>query len=74
MHRFSQDGAPTQNAVTGKLMLDLGSAKLPLNVYARLLHLAKAAVNLCGGCSVGLEGDEPFLGNRGRSTVDSCSA
>ena len=74
MQRFSQHGAPTQNAVTGKLMLDLGSAKLPLNVFAHLLHLGKAAVSLCGDCSVGLEGDEPVLGNRGRSTVDNCSA
>ena len=74
MHTFSQRGAPTQNAVTGKLMLDLGSANLPLNVYGHLLHLAKAAVSLCGDCSVGLEADEPFLGNRGRSTVDTCSA
>jgi hypothetical protein len=74
MHTFSQHGAPTQNAVTGKLMLDLGSAKLPLNVFAHLLHLGKAAVSLCGDCSVGLEGEEPVLGNRGRSTVDNCSA
>jgi hypothetical protein len=74
MHAFSQHGAPTQNEVTGKLMLDLGSANLPLNVYARLLHLGKAAVRLCGDCSVGLEGDEPFLGNRGRSAVANCSA
>jgi hypothetical protein len=74
MQTFSQHGAPSQNAVTGKLMLDLGSAKLPLNVFAHLLHLGKAAVSLCGDCSVGLEGDEPVLGNRGRSTVDNCSA
>jgi hypothetical protein len=74
MHRFSQHGAPTQNAVTGKLMLDLGSAKLPLNVFAHLLHLGKAAVSLCGDCSVGLEAEEPVLGNRGRSTADTCSA
>jgi hypothetical protein len=74
MHTFSQHGAPNQNAVTGKLMLDLGSAKLPLNVFAHLLHLGKAAVTLCGDCSVGLEGEEPVLGNRGRSTVDNCSA
>ena len=74
MHGFSQHGAPTQNAVTGKLMLDLGSAHLPLNVYAHLLHLGKAAVRLCGDCSVGLEGDEPFLGNRGRSAAYNCSA
>jgi len=65
MHTFSQHGAPAQNTVTGKLMLDLGSAKLPPNVFAHLLHLAKAAVSLCGDCSQGLEADEPFLGNRG---------
>ena len=32
MQTFSQRGAPGQNEVTGKLMLDLGTAKLPLNV------------------------------------------
>ena len=62
MHAFPQHGAPTQNVVTGKFMLDVGSAKLPLNVRSHLIHLAKAAVSLCGDCSVGLEGDEPFLG------------
>jgi hypothetical protein len=74
MQSYSQHGAPHQNEVTGKLMLDLGSANLPLNVFSRLLHLGKGAVRLCGDCSVGLEGDEPFLGNRGRSPVASCSA
>jgi hypothetical protein len=74
MHTFSQHGAPAQNEVTGELMLDLGSAKLPLNVYAHLLHLGKTAVSLCGDCSVGLEGAEPVLGNRGRSTAANCSA
>lgn len=59
---FSQRGAPAQNAVTGKFLLDLGSAKLPLNVRSHLIHLAKAAVGLCGDCSLGLEGAEPFLG------------
>ena len=73
MQTFSQHGAPNQNAVTGKLMLDIGSANLPLNVFAHLLHLGKAAVRLCGDCSVGLEGDEPVLGNRGRSAV-ACGA
>ncbi len=63
---YSQHGAPAQNAVTGKLMLDLGSAKLPPNVFAHLLHLAKAAVSLCGDCSQGLEADEPFLGTHQR--------
>jgi hypothetical protein len=56
------------------LTLDLGSANLPLNVFARLLHLGKVAVSLCGDCSVGLEGEEPVLANQGRSTVDNCSA
>jgi hypothetical protein len=74
MQTYSQHGAPHQNEVTGKLMLDLGSANLPLNVFSRLLHLGKAAVRLCGDCSVGLEGDEPFLGNRGRSPVANCGA
>jgi hypothetical protein len=67
MQTFSQHGAPNQNAVTGKLMLDLGSAHLPVNVFAHLLHLGKAAVSLCGDCSVGLEGEEPVLGNQGRA-------
>lgn len=62
---FSQRGAPNQNAVTGKLMLDLGSTHLPPNVFSHLLHLGKGAVSLCGDCTVGLEGDEPFLNNRG---------
>jgi hypothetical protein len=65
MQTFSQHGAPTQNTVTGTFLLDLGSAELPPNVHAHLLHLAKTAVNLCGECSQGLEADEPFLGNRG---------
>jgi len=74
MQTFSQHGAPGQNEVAGKLMLDLGSAKLPLNVYARLLHLGKTAASLCGDCTVGLEGAEPVLGNRGRSPAATCSA
>jgi hypothetical protein len=67
MQTFSQRGAPTQNAVTGKLMLDLGSAHLPLNVFSHLLHLGRTAVSLCGSCSSALEADEPFLGNRGEN-------
>ena len=53
-------------------MLDLGSAKLPLNVFAHLLHLGKAAVSLCGDCSVGLEGEEPVLGNRSGFGLANC--
>lgn len=64
MQTFSQRGAPHQNELTGKFMLDLGSAHLPLNTFSRLLHLAKGAVRLCGDCSLGLEADEPVLGNR----------
>jgi hypothetical protein len=61
---FSQGGAPNQDQVTGTFLVDLGSTHLPLNVYSHLLHLAKAAVSLCGACSQALEADEPFLGNR----------
>jgi len=61
---FSDRGAPNQNKVTGAFLLDAGSAHLPLNVYARLIHLAKAAVRLCGDCSQGLEAAEPVLGTR----------
>jgi hypothetical protein len=64
MRTFSQRGAPNQEVVTGKFLLDLSSTHLPLNVFSRLLHLAKTAVGLCGACSQGLEADEPFLGNR----------
>ena len=66
MHTFSQHGAPTQEALTGKFLLDLGSVDLPTNVFADLIHRAKVAVNLCGDCSDGLETEEPFFGNRGR--------
>jgi hypothetical protein len=64
MQAFSPRGAPNQNVVTGEFLMDLGSAKLPLNIYSRLLHQAKAAVRLCGDCSVGLEAQEPVLGTR----------
>ena len=72
MQTFSQHGAPTQEAVTGKFLLDLGSTKLPLNVFSHLLHLAKTAVALCGDCSQGLETEEPFLGNRSDLGTVSC--
>jgi hypothetical protein len=65
INTYSQHGTPAQNVVTGKVLVDLGSANLPLNVFAHLLHLAKAAVSLCGDCSVGLEAEEPFLGHQG---------
>jgi hypothetical protein len=72
MQTFSQHGAPRQDAVTGKFMLDLGSTKLPLDVFSHLLHLAKTAVALCGDCSQGLEAEEPFLGNRSDFGTAGC--
>ena len=67
MHTFSQHGAPTQEALTGRFLLDLGSVDLPTNVFSDLIHRAKAAVSLCGDCSNGLETEEPFFGNRERT-------
>jgi hypothetical protein len=64
LQTYSQHGAPNENTVTGKFLLDLGSAKLPVNVRSRLIHLAKTATRLCGDCSQGLEASEPFLNNR----------
>ena len=64
MKTYSERGAPNQDVVTGQFMVDLGSTKLPLDVFSRLLHQAKAAVRLCGDCSRGLEAEEPFLGTR----------
>jgi hypothetical protein len=64
IQKFSQHGAPGQNELTGKFLLDVGSAHLPLNVFSHLIHLAKTAVSLCGDCSQGLEADEPVMGNR----------
>jgi hypothetical protein len=64
MQAYSQHGAPNQNVVTGDFLMDLGTAKLPLNLYSRLLHQAKAATRLCGDCSQGLEAEEPVLGTR----------
>jgi hypothetical protein len=69
---FSQRGAPGQEPLTGKFLLDLGSTKLPLNVFSRLLHEAKTATSLCGDCGSGLETEEPVLGNRGLSHGASC--
>jgi hypothetical protein len=64
MQTFSERGAPGQEQLTGKVILELGSAHLPLNVYSSLLHRTKAAVRLCGDCSTGLETVEPVLGTR----------
>jgi hypothetical protein len=65
MQTFSERGATRQEQLTGKFLLDLGSAHLPVEEFPPLLHQAKAAVRLCGDCSTGLETEEPVLGNRG---------
>ena len=64
LQRSSERGAPHQEQLTGKFLLDL-LRNLPLYQFSRLLHQAKAAVRLCGDCSTGLETEEPVLGNRG---------
>jgi hypothetical protein len=72
VQKFSERGAPGQEAVTGKFLLDLGSSKLPLNIFSSLLHQAKTASSLCGDCGSALETEEPVLGNRGLSHLPSC--
>jgi len=70
---FSQRGAPHQEELTGKFLLDLGSSKLPVNVFSRLLHQAKVATRLCGDCGSSLETEEPVLGTRsGLTSGQSC--
>jgi hypothetical protein len=71
---FTARGAPGQQALTGKFTLDLGSAKLPLNIFSSLLHQAKTATSLCGDCGTALETEEPVLGDRGLSHLPSCAA
>lgn len=72
MQTFTARGAPGQETLTGKFLLDLGSSKLPLNIFSRLLHQAKPATSLCGDCGAALETEEPVLGNRGLSHLPSC--
>ncbi len=70
---FSQRGAPGQEEMTGQFQLDLGSTKLPVNVFSHLLHLAKVATRLCGDCGSSLETEEPVLGSRsGLTSGQSC--
>jgi hypothetical protein len=69
---FSQRGVAGQERLTGKFMVDLGSANLPRNVFSRLLHQAKTATSLCGDCGSALEAEEPVLGDRGLSHGASC--
>jgi hypothetical protein len=70
LHTFSQHGTPEQQSGTNQFLLDSGN--LPVNVRARLLHLAKASVGLCGLCFGALEAEEPVLaGKLGRNPCGS---
>jgi hypothetical protein len=64
LHKFSEMGTPAQEQVTGKVLLDLGRVKLPINVRSRLLAQAKSVTGLCGQCFQGLEAAEPVLAGR----------
>jgi hypothetical protein len=64
LHKFSDQGTPAQERVTGKFLADLGRVELPIDTRAHLIHLAKAAVGLCGLCFQGLEAEEPALAGR----------
>ena len=68
--RFSDQGTPAQESVTGKFLLDMGRGKLPVNMRGHLIDLAKSAVGLCGQCFQGLEAEEPAVsgGRFGRGT------
>ena len=73
LHRFSElppvaldpdDGGHAHRDVE-HFLADMTSAKkLPVNVRAHLLHLAKNATGLCGLCFQGLEAEEPVLATR----------
>jgi hypothetical protein len=62
LHTFTQRGTPAQEEVTDTFLLDSGN--LPVNTRAHLLHLAKAAVGLCGLCFNALEAAEPVVSGR----------
>lgn len=62
LHTFTQRGTPAQQEVTDKFLLDSGN--LPIDTRAHLLHLAKAAVGLCGLCFGALEAEEPVVSVR----------
>jgi hypothetical protein len=62
LHTFSQRGTSAQESMTDRFLLD--SANLPVNTRAHLLHLAKAAVGLCGLCFNALEAEEPVVSGR----------
>ena len=74
VQRFSRRGAPGQEVLTGRFLLDLGSTPLPTGVFSHLLHEAKTATSLCGDCGSALETEEPVLGNRGLSHGANCSS
>jgi hypothetical protein len=64
LHKFSDQGTPAQERVTGEFLVDIGRVKLPIDTRAHLMHLAKAAVGLCGLCFQGIEAEEPVLATK----------
>jgi hypothetical protein len=64
LHKYSDLGTPAQEAETGRFLADMTSVRLPINVRAHLLHVAKSAVGLCGRCFQGLEAEEPVMATR----------
>jgi hypothetical protein len=62
--RFTEKGTPAMEAVTGKVLGDIGKVELPLDTRARLLHRAKAASGLCGLCFGAFESAEPAVATR----------
>ena len=54
-------GSSFRERVTGQFLADLTRVRLPIDTRAKLIHLAKAAVGLCGLCFQGLEAEEPVI-------------
>ena len=64
LHTFHERGTPAQESLTNTFLLEVGSAKLPVNVRSRLFDLAKGAVGLCGDCFQAIEAEEPVMSTR----------
>jgi hypothetical protein len=62
--RWSENGTPAMQTLTGKVLDDIGRVGLPLDTRARLLHLGKAASGLCGSCFGAFEAEEPVVAAR----------
>jgi hypothetical protein len=62
--KFTENGTPAMEMVTGQVLDDIGRVELPLDTRARLLHRAKAASGLCGLCFGAFESAEPAAATR----------